>query len=269
MAVPQLMSGGSVPTDTNQVYTSQHLAIGTVGVLGGRSYVWCSHTGSDALVRGEPLVAAGLNFSTLDMAITTNGLGIGQKNIVDITAGNAAIVADAFVSGFLVVTDGGGEGTIYEIERNTAFTASTADGTVSLLNDPIRVASDADTQVSLVRNKFADPQQSNSLGNDAFVGVPNVAVPAGDSTAQYFWAQRNGYCPVFVEGTPKRGVSVIISEETNGRVASVRQEIEVTESKSGGARSLHKLDISPVVGVMVTDAIDGEIQLVDLQNPIY
>ncbi len=268
MANPELISGGSTLLDTQRVYTSQSLAVGTVGVLAGRSYVWCSHAGSSALARGEPLVVAAADVSSKNLAITTNGLDLGQTNIVDITAGPAAIMGGAFEEGLMIVVDGGGEGTSYTIEQNTAFSASTADGNI-FLRDAIQVASDADTEVSLVENKYVNPKQSHSFGRAAFVGVPGVAVPAGDTTKQYFWAQRNGYCPVFVEGAPRIGESVAVSGDTDGRLAPLAKDAEVVESKTGGAKHVVTFNTAPVVGVMVTDAIDGEVQVVDLQNPIF
>ena len=268
MASPQLVGSGSGGFDTQTVYTEAGLAVGTFGVLEGRGFVWCKHTGSESLTRGEPLVTASINYTVQNLATSTNGLAIGQTEITGITASATAIAANAFEGGLLVVVDGGGEGTAYRIRDHTAFTASSADGRV-ILEDPIVIASDANTEVTFLQSKYADPQQSNAFGGDSFVGVPNVMVPAGDSTAQYFWAQRVGYCPVFVEGTPRRGISVMVSGDTDGRLAAVRREIAVSESKTGGGRTVHPLDQTPVVGQMVTDAIDGETQIVDLQNPLF
>jgi hypothetical protein len=264
---PDLFSGGSSTYDTNEVYTTSGLQPGTVGILAGRSFVWCSHSGSDALVRGEPLVAAELNYTTQNLDITTGGLCVGCNSIVDITAGGSAIAERAFDDGLMSVTDGGGEGNMYEIEETRAFTASTADGIVKL-RESVVVASDADTQVTLLQNKYVDPQQSNSFGANSFIGVPNVAVPAGDTTKQFFWAQRVGYCSTFIEGTPRKGTDVIVSKDVDGRLTSVTECVNVQESLSGGANHVVPFDTTQVVGVMVTDAKDGEVQVVDLQNSI-
>jgi len=258
---------GSSNFDTQRVYTETGLAVGTPGTLDGAAYVWCSYTGSTALVRGEPLVAANIDDTVQNLAITTTGMVIGQTDIVDITAGAAAISANAFEGGFMAVVDGAGEGTIYRIRHHAAFTASSADGSI-VLDDAVEIASDADTEVSLLLNKYAQVQRSKSHERLPFVGVPNIAVPAGDSTTQYFWAQRSGYCPAFVTGSPKRGTSVVVSNRRPGRFQSVKDSIEVDESISGGGRSFHSLDPTPVVGQMVTDAIDEEVQIVDLQNTV-
>jgi hypothetical protein len=267
MAKPNLFGGGSTIYDAQAVYEVSGLQPGTVGLLGGRSYVWCSYSGSDGLTRGEPLVAAEINPTTQNLSITTGGLHVGQTEVVDITAGGSAITDSEFDNGYLAVTDGGGEGNTYEIEHNIAFTAATADGTVKL-RDAIVVASDADTEVSLIKNKYVDPQQSNSFGDNSFVGVPNVTVPDGSTDTQYFWAQRSGYCAVFVKGEAKKGTEVIVSAETDGRLEAVAVDVEVQESLSGGAKHVVPFDTTQVVGIMVTDAIDGEIQIVDLQNTI-
>jgi hypothetical protein len=273
MGKPDLFGGGSSIYDTQEVYTQSGLQPGTVGILRGRSYVWCSHTGASALTRGEPLVTAPLNRTTQSLDITTTGLVIGQTRIVDITAGEAAIAANAFNEGLMAVVDGGGEGHAYEIERSSAFTAATADGEL-ILRDPIAVASDANTQVTLIQNKYVDPIQSYAfaspsvLEGNAFIGVPNVAVPAGDSTAQYFWVQRTGYCPAFVRGTARKGTAVKMATDTPGRLEALTADVEVAESLSGGSVTVIPFETTQVVGVMATDAIDGEVQIVDLQNTI-
>lgn len=268
MGTPQLLGSGSSPHDTQVVYTDSGPPVGSFGILGGRGFVWCSYSGSSGLTRGEPLVAASQDLNQQNLDMTTAGLTIGQTVITGITAGGSAITANAFAEGFLMVVDGAGEATCYRIRDHSAFTASTADGSI-VLYDPIQVASDADTQATLIYNKYANPEQSKALQGGPFIGVPLVTVPAGDTTTQYFWAQRVGYCPVFVEGTPKRGTSVKVSDTTAGRLKAVRDSIEVVESHTGGARSVHALDTTPAVGQMVTDAIDGEVQVVDLQMPLF
>jgi hypothetical protein len=239
-----------------------------VGFLSGRSYVWCSHTGSSALTRAEPLEAAALDYSTQSLAVTTSGLTVGQILIHGITAGGVAIAANAFNEGLMAVVDGGGEGNAYEIERSSAFTASTADGEI-VLRDPIAVASDVNTEVSLIQNKYVDPVRAGGTFRDnSFIGVPNVAVPAGDSTAQYFWVQRTGYCPVFVEGIALKGTAVKVSTATAGRLRALAADAEVERAAEAGGMTVVPFETTQVVGVMVTDAIDGEVQIVDLQNTI-
>lgn len=265
---PDLLSGNGTLLDTQRVYTDRGLPVGTIGILPGRSYVWCSYKGSAGLTRGEPLVVAAQDQDSKNLATTTTALSVGSSRVDGITAGAAAISADAFADGLLAVVDGGGDGTQYAIDHHSAFTASTADGTVFLRED-VKVAGDADTEVSFIENKYANPRQSQFFQSGTFVGVPNVTVPDGSSTTQYFWAQRNGYCPAFVKGTPKAGEAVVLSSETDGRFAPLDKDAELIESMTGGARHVITFNTATVLGVMVTDAIDGEIQLIDLQNPLY
>ncbi len=264
---PELINGASAPYDTQSVYTESGLTVGTVGFLPGRTFVWCSHAGTNALTRGEPLVTSNIRDDVQNLAITTTGLNVGQRNIVDITAGVAAIAANAFNEGFLCVVDGAGEGNSYVIEKSLAFTAASSDGEI-FLKEPIVVASDANTEISLIANKYANPQRAISLLRNQFVGVPNVAVPAGDSTAQYFWVQRNGLCAVFGLGTPARGTSVVVSNREPGRLGAVKDTIEVLDTAAGTGRSVHQLDQTPVIGQMVSDGINNEVQMIDLQNPL-
>jgi hypothetical protein len=62
----------------------------------------------------------------------------------------------------------------------------------------------------------------------------------------------------------------MVSRNEPGRLSGVKESIEVEETLGlTGGRSLHELDPTPAVGQMVTDAIDGEVQVVDLQNPLF
>lgn len=266
MPYPQLMGAGSINLDTHAVYTTPHLRVGTFGILEGLGYVWCSHSGSEVLTRGEPLVADRIKGITQNVGVDTNAFCVGSHIITDTDPMGAGLAVNEFMDGYAMIVDGAGEGTFYRIRDHAASGASGGYGT---LWDPFVIASDADTEVTFLKNKYADVQRSVGGLRRPFVGVPNVEVPAGDTDTQYFWAQRVGYCPVFVSGTPTAGTSVMVSSNMPGRLASVRESIEVEESLDGGGRSYFGLDATPVVGQMVTDAIDGEVQVVDLQNSLF
>jgi hypothetical protein len=265
MAAPQLLGAGMSLYDTQEAHTTSGHPVGAFGILEGRGYVWCSHTGSSSLNRGEPLVAAPA-MSQSNLATTTTAISVGMLAIAGITM-NSAVAAHALAGGFVFIVDGGGEGTAYRIRDNTAYTAETADGVLTL-EEPIKVAGDANTEVTVIQSKFANPVQSDGIGLEPFVGIPNVTVPAGNTTTQYFWAQRVGYCGAFVEGSPKRGASVVVARRTRGRLAAARDVVEVDHATEGG-RTVHELDRTGIIGSMVTDAIDGEIQIVDLQNTMF
>ena len=266
MANPGIVISGSSIQDTHAAQTVYGLRLGTVGYLNGRTYVWCSYTGSTALAIGEPLVTASAS-DQQNLACTTACLNVGQDVITGITPGASAITANQFQDGLMVVVDGGGQGSAYQIKSHTAFTAATADGSI-VLDEPITIASDASTEITLIQNKYANVQRSFGYVRTPFVGVPNVAVPVGSTTPQYFWAQRIGLCPAFVKGSPKRGDSVIVARNERGRLAASVNQVDVIERGEAG-RGVVELDPTPVVGQMATDAIDGEIQIVDLQNPLF
>jgi hypothetical protein len=205
------------------------------------------------LTRGELLVAEDLNAQNVNLATTTAALAVGSLSVTGITLGSSALTANQYQNGYLMVVDGGGEGTYYKIREHDAGTASSADFTLQLF-DPIEVASDANTEVSLVQNKYKNPQQSNTDQADVVVGVPNVLVPIGSTTTQYFWCQTKGYCPCFVVGTPAVGQAMMASATTAGQM-DAQDIIEGTGT----------LNVEPVTGYMVTVGITGEVQVVDLQ----
>jgi hypothetical protein len=183
----------------------------------------------------------------VNLATTTAALAVGSTSVTGITLGTAAITANQYAGAWLMVVDGGGEGTYYRIRSHDAGTASSADFTLQLY-DPIRVASDANTEVTLLESKYRGLQQSNTDNADVVVCVPNVLVPAGNTTPQYFWGQTRGYCPAFVVGTPAVGSGLMVSDTTAGML-ELRAET----------------DLDPAVAEMVTVGITGEVQVVNLK----
>lgn len=250
MAHPILQNGLGSPQSTQAVSTDQKHEIGTGAYLpGGKVWYYAKHTGAGTLTRGELLVAEDLAANHQNLATATGALSVGSNSVPagNITLGATALTANQYADGELHVVDGGGEGTSYKIRSHDAGTSAGTDFTLDLY-DSIVVASDADTEVTLVQNKYTNPQQSNTDNADVVLGVPNVAVPAGSTNAQYFWVQTQGYCPAFVVGTPAVGTNLMVSDTTAGMM-ELRAET----------------DLDATVAFMVTVGITGEVQVVDLQ----
>uniref|UniRef100_A0A6M3L3Y1 Uncharacterized protein n=1 Tax=viral metagenome TaxID=1070528 RepID=A0A6M3L3Y1_9ZZZZ len=113
---------------------------------------------------------------------------------VTVTAGTA-IVANELENGEFLINDGAGEGHSYEIDSNTAISAS---GTVVYLTlkRPIKVALDTTSEFTLVRNPMYGLVQSATqtlpLG-----GITPIAVTAN----YYFWVQTKGMAPGYCTTT--------------------------------------------------------------------
>jgi len=243
---PVLTNGLGSPQDNQEISTTQHHELGTRGELAGNTWRYCCSTGGSALTRGEVIVNEEITVC-VNLPTTTSALVVGSTSVTGITLGTAAITENQFAEGWLMVVDGGGEGTYYRIKSHDAGTSASSDFTLQLW-DPIVVASDANTEVSLLENKYRGLQQSNTDNADVVVGVANVTVPIGSTTPQYFWAQTKGYCPAFVVGTPAVGAGLMVSDTTAG-MFELRAES----------------DLDPAVAEMVTVGITGEVQVVNMK----
>jgi len=186
MAYPILTNGVGSSHHIHEVKTSPAHLPGTRAALDdGRVFYYTRNTGAAALARGQLMVAATPLAGHLDLVTdeTFAGVGVTVLRAGAITPGAAtAITADFFAGGWLIVIDDTGEALNYKIRTNTAFTAATADGVITLF-DPIAVAWGAGTTVSLVANVYSDPVISVTDQVDLLAGVPTFTIPAGEAIA--------------------------------------------------------------------------------------
>ena len=157
----------------------------------GRKFRYCQADGN--ITRGH--MAAGgadaANDNTVTQTAMTVALSngyIGEKVINVILA--AATTANLYADGLLTIEDATGQGYCYRIRKNKAGGAAVATPCELTLYDPIVVALDATSVITLTMNKYKDVI-INPSGTEASVaiGVPLVDV----TTAYYFWAQTRGY----------------------------------------------------------------------------
>lgn len=253
MAKPILINGVSPDHSIYEAKTNPAAAVGTRGFLNdGRVFYYVRHTGSSALARGKLLVRGDVVPNHQNLATDESLVSVGMTTLAagSVTPGATAITADQYAEGYLVVTDGGGEGTYYKIRSNTAFTSATADGTIDLY-DPIAVAFDANTTVSLHTNAYDNPQESVTDQQDVMAGVPVFTIPAGDTTTQYGWVQTWGECPVLCdEAVATFGQALTIGTGVTGAVEEDDTATTVSQE--------------PIVGYNIAALVVDEYQLVNL-----
>lgn len=243
------------PQSVYQVSTSKEHEIGTKAVLNdGRVFYYTKNATSNALDRGKLLVAQDLNAQRVNLATGTNAIVANRRSVTDITIGTGAMAANEYQDGYLVVTDGGGEGQLFTIESHAAYDASATDVEIKIKEEPA-VASDANTTVSLIHNLYDDPQVSVTDQQDVLVGVPLITIPAGNTTTQFSWVQTWGPCPVLCDETfTQLGQAVTIGTGVAG--AAEEDDTATTVSQE------------PIVGYNLTSFVDTEYQAVMLRiNP--
>jgi hypothetical protein len=259
MGKPILINGAASPVDTHDIVSGAaartHRA-GTPGYLScGRVFYWCISSTSATAAAGKTMSTAAIVANHQNLATTTTAWSVGQTVIPagTITLGATALTENQYADGWLCVVDGQGEGTYYQIREHDAGTSAGTDFTI-VLYDAIRVASDASTEVTFHKNTYTDPVLSAVTDIDTVLGVPNVAVTTGATTAVGFWVQSQGLCPCFVDGTPAVGQEMVRSVSVQGNMGA--QDIVETTAT---------LDVAPVLGNMATVGINGEVQLVNLK----
>lgn len=262
MAKPYLVNGVGSPQSIYLVSTLQHHPIGSRGVTDdGRVFYYGRYTASSALPAGKLAASAVLTTQHEDLDTATTSFINGTTKMTGITIGSTALTQDQYQ--YICVVDStnagtattpGPEGMMFRIMGHGAYSASATDVQVELF-DPVPISSDAGTQVSLLKSPYADfviaPSSSNL--NDVYAGIPQVNVPAGNSTTQYCWLQTYGPAAAWVAGTPAEGQPLMPDTTTNGNL--------LTAVATTGATPT----IQPIVATqMGVDGTNNEVQAVFL-----
>ena len=208
---------GIDPKSTETVPQHQ---LGSLGFTAdGRKFRYTNAAGT-AIAVGKLCIAVDITTNHEDLAVNTASVG---DRTLDITLGGTAVAAGEYEEGFVIVTDGTAEGEVYAIKAAPA--QSSGSGTFTpTLEEPIRVAFEAATTVTLVRNKYRDVIISNGTQADLPVGVTPTAVGADD----FFWAQTGGWACILVDTSDTVvGQPITIGDNDNGAVTTHNAATEV------------------------------------------
>jgi hypothetical protein len=180
-------SGLFVPTVGQQFRLGQGLADNH-----GRMFRYCKN----AAVQLEAALMAqseAINANVTSEVQTGYTTAIGDTSITVLVTTSNGISDGELADGHLVTQDGTGEGYAYPIRWNEWVTSDTVMRID--LYEPIRVATAATSEFTLVKNTHSDVIVMPTTVTGVAVGVPNMVVPA----SYYFWAQTKGPCPMIVD----------------------------------------------------------------------
>lgn len=167
----------------------------------GRLWRYCKAGGTQlaaGLMGQSPAVAAELE-NEAQTGYTTN---IGDTTITVLVTTASGLTPSNLDGGYIVVEDGTGEGHGYKIASASWITSDTILSVV--LDEPIRVATEATSEVSLYPNPWLGIIVAPTTLTGYTVGVTNGVVTAN----YYYWAQRKGPCAMVVDA----GETVVIGE---------------------------------------------------------
>lgn len=206
-------------SDTRTAGATQLHKLGQLGATAdGRRYRY-TENGATALVAGQLCVAADITANHEDLVVNT--AAIGDKTLT-VTLGNTAIVANDYDGGYVNVLDDNGQGVVYLID---SAPVTAGNGTVIIeLHEPIVVAFEANTTVTLIRNSYKEVVVSDNTQADLPVGVPNFAIPINE----FGWLQTGGTCSILVDtNDTTAGQPITIGAAVNGAVETHNAATEV------------------------------------------
>ncbi len=161
----------------------------------GRRFRYCQADGE--IIKGHMCSAAAVdaNMNTITQTgmtvVISNGY-IGEK-VIKVLLG-AATTLNLFEEGYFVVEGGVGLGQFHVIRKNKAGGSSVSSSCELTLYDPLVVALDATSIISLTKNKYKDVIVTPTSETATPIGVPLITV----TDNYYFWAQTRGYCCIVV-----------------------------------------------------------------------
>jgi hypothetical protein len=185
--------------------TTKFHALGTKLILpGGRVFYYGRHSLSTTLGLGLLMTQAAVVANHQNRTATGTS---GQKTAT-LAIGATAQTADQYADGYFWVDSGTGLGQHRIVVTNAASAGSTTE--TYTLDEPLITTLAATPTGSVQKNLYADlvVHPGNAVLAGCPVGIINVAVAAGDTTANYMWIQTAGPAAVSVEGSVTAGLQL-------------------------------------------------------------
>lgn len=161
----------------------------------GRRFRYCLANGG--ITKGHMCSAAAVVAN--DNTVTQTGMTVALSNgyigetVINVLLA-AATTLNLYEDGWFTVEGGTGLGQIHKIKKNKAGGSSTSSPCELTLYDPLIVALDATSIISLTINRYKDVIVTPVAEVATPIGVPLITI----TDNYYFWAQTRGYCCIVV-----------------------------------------------------------------------
>lgn len=200
---PKYHVGFRVDTASGDIYRYGHF-----GATVNRGVLAAQDKSESSLVDTDNVVIAPASAQT-----TTDGTI--SQNFLELT--KTGVSAGDFEGAKLVITDDTGEGYTYDIKRNTASGDPTTSNIRVELYQPLQVALDATSDISIVANRWHNMEIATST-DDILSGVTCSTISAADN---YGWVQTRGLVGILQDGSIAQGDPITISDGTSGAVQTL------------------------------------------------
>lgn len=192
MAFPQMvtLSYGMEKLSTSD---KRH-PLGVLGLLpDGRIYRYVKNSSTALTVSGTFLmsgITTPRNTQTIPADVAIGGVTLTCGN-----ASSAAVTADEFADGMVVITAGTGAGETYRVKSNTAVSGTSCTVTLEA-DDAITVRLEStDTDLDLFLNPYSGVKVDDGTAQQATIGLNPMPVTA----SHYFWAQVKGVSAIKID----------------------------------------------------------------------
>jgi len=190
----------------------------------GRAYRYCK--AQDTIVAGNLCVATpneqdvavtyfGADSSTAPAAGYGGAIG---DTIVQLTDDVTGITLNEYAGGYLLITDGTGEGKMYRIKGNAASATDTVGFSVEIYKPGILVALDNTSVGTMIQSPWSNVDHHtkgnyNGTATEFCVGIAMVAATVG----QFLWVQTWGPAIVLAgAATMIQGATIQVAEDVDG-----------------------------------------------------
>lgn len=228
MERPALMTGGSSQQPIRQVFEDPQHPVGTRAVFeDGRVFYYACNR--QAALSRYKLAQALSGAVTISTRINSDAAaGIGDTQLTVTMTSPSTIAANYFEGGFMAVMDtntAGNEAYFYRISGNDA---TATDSLTIQLDDPLEavLTTNAADDLDISPNPYQGVAVAEASFDRRIVGVPNVDVPAGSTTPQYFWMQSWGPCCVLTDGAVGLGSALTQSASVVGALKLVSSAVQ-------------------------------------------
>ena len=207
----------------------QQFPIGTKLVRDDSVYRYCEYGGTTAA--GDIIQA-----EAPDGAHDDGDWGVNAIGTTSLTATTSlTLIENEYAGGFMCVENDTGEGYLYRVLSNTAV-AGAVGGVIVLQAPGLAVATDATSDVKLVKSRFQEVIQMPTTVTGMLVGA-GLGVGANGS---FGWVQTRGPAAVLTDGTVVIGQHVRASDGTAGVEPLVRAGTAEDEAEVG-----YVMDVGP------------------------
>ncbi len=187
---------------------TQLFPLGTKLIQAERGWWYCKNAAT-ALDIAAPLQGAAAIHAEQDNDIAVGAIAaIGATQVSLTSTANLAAsplsTKDGIKEGYLIVNDVAGEGQMYKIKGNAAFSGTSQ--TLIDLYDPLTIALSTSSQVGLIQHPCSNVVVSKAVMTNIFTGIPLIAV----TLSYYFWAQMAGPAPVVTAAVIAKGSVVVL-----------------------------------------------------------